>query len=380
MLKKQIYAVILFVVLGCMSCGDDDNNLGPLSEVDFLSFEFPQGNNAWDKEIEQIAKDWGMYIIYKDVDSTHLSRSLTTSTANSPVYTCETPGDEDIQFYLGLVKEWMLESLDKTKKEDLKGLPYYLYLVNNYKYTNPAGEDVHVMLNKNGWNYWSLSFTTEELANGIGTELIHTVACAFSYPGLKNRFLSGEYVVAPGFEYMSDYESEIGTRYYPFEDFLEENPWIEQYYPEEADQRAQYEMMTEFSQHELDPYNAYQRRGFAPEVTENFKLVEYPPSYGAPTWMPWLPFAKGYDMTQNPNEANIPDVPGRVVQDFLNMIRLAMTFSESTIREKFPVDVDDPLVQYGNMTINDKYDIVVSYMKDTYDVDLQKYAAILDGE
>jgi len=46
----------------------------------------------------------------------------------------------------------------------------------------------------------------------------------------------------------------------------------------------------------------------------------------------------------------------------------------------FPVDVEDPLDKKGYQIINDKYDLVVEYMKTTYGIDVTKYAAILDGE
>ena len=103
--------------------------------------------------------------------------------------------------------------------------------------------------------------------------------------------------------------------------------------------------------------------------------------------MPWIPIfsfpnpdGTVFEITQNPDERNIPDIEGRVLQDFLNMIRLAMFYTEETVREKFPVDVEDPLVLSGNQKINEKYDLVVKYMKETYNIDLPKYAAILEGE
>ena len=43
-----------------------------------------------------------------------------------------------------------------------------------------------------------------------------------------------------------------------------------------------------------------------------------------------------------------------------------------------PIDVEDPLDRAGYQIINDKYDLVVEYMKTTYEVDLQKYAEILE--
>ena len=60
---KNMYWIWVLALLGFMSCADNDN-VGKVERVDLLDFDFPQGNDPWDKEIEQIAKDWGMYIIY----------------------------------------------------------------------------------------------------------------------------------------------------------------------------------------------------------------------------------------------------------------------------------------------------------------------------
>ncbi len=385
MFRKHIYWIALFALLGCcISCGDDQNDLGPLSDTGLQPIEFPQGNDPWDKEIEQIAKDWGMYIIYKDVDSTLLNRMWSTSTdAGRKIYSCETPNGEEIQFYLSLVKEWLLGAMDKTNKDDLRSLPYYMYLVNNYGYRDQKNNLVPLMLNKNGFNYWSLSLTTEQFANGIDKEMIHMIACAFSYPALNTRFRSGEYVVAREFAKISDYESKIGVRYYSFEAFKADpmNRWMV-----EGPNKLPDEMIAQYYNsmiydHEKDPENAYKRRGFAPQVTENFKIVEAPPTYGAPTWMPWIPAMDGFP-SWNPGEQGgaLPGISERVIDDFLNMIRLAMIFSESTIRELFPESVSDEMEMRGNIMINNKYDIVVKYMKEKYQIDLQRYAAILDGE
>ena len=87
MLKTQIYWILLLSLLGLASCGDDDN-IGFVEKFDLQQFDFPQGDNPWDKEIEQIAKDWGMYIIYKDVDSTHLNKMWTSPIYYDPIYVC----------------------------------------------------------------------------------------------------------------------------------------------------------------------------------------------------------------------------------------------------------------------------------------------------
>ena len=111
-------------------------------------------------------------------------------------------------------------------------------------------------------------------------EIIHNVACAYSYPGLKVRFQSGEYKVAPEFASISDYEGKIGLRYYSMEAWLEDNSWAVGI----PDVETMYENYTNAD--ERDPVNAYQRRGFAPQITESFKVAG---NYGCPTWMPWIP-------------------------------------------------------------------------------------------
>lgn len=62
------------------------------------------------------------------------------------------------------------------------------------------------------------------------------------------------------------------------------------------------------------------------------------------------------------------------------MVRLAMLYPEDKMMEEFPVDAENPLEAEGNRKIMEKYDIVVRYMKDTYNFDLQAVANILNGE
>ena len=56
MLKKFKIFIWTLILFGAVSCVDNDN-IGPIEKVNFLQFDFPQGNALWDKEIEQIAKD-----------------------------------------------------------------------------------------------------------------------------------------------------------------------------------------------------------------------------------------------------------------------------------------------------------------------------------
>ena len=374
MLKKFKIFIWTLILFGSVSCVDNDN-IGPIEKVNFLQFDFPQGNALWDKEIEQIAKDWGMYIIYKNVDSTHLNRMWTIPYYTDPIYVCSEPSSEDIQIYLDLVQEWLLGSLDKTKEEDKKQLPYYLYLVNDLNDGNPQSQTYqkrHIQFKKDGLDYWSLSFTSEELAAGLTPEIIHSVACAFSYPSLKVRFETKEYKIAPGFAEMSDYETEIGRRYLSYEQWKEENPYM----PDKG-----YYDNWNIDECDKDEYNAYQSRGFAVQLGEDFKPITNKngePTYGAPTWMPWIvTISYGVELDRNPGPV-AASIEERVMEDFMNMIRTAMTYSSEQINEKYPLDIEDPIKQAGNKIIIDKYNLVIEYMKNTYNIDLTKYAEILN--
>ena len=274
---KNMYWIWVLALLGFMSCADNDN-VGKVERVDLLDFDFPQGNDPWDKEIEQIAKDWGMYIIYKDVDSTHLNRRWTTPVETAPIYVCTTPSSDDIQVYLQLVKDWLLSGMDKDNEADREQLPIYLYLVNDFNDGNPKSSSYmknHIQLKKDGMDYWSLSFTSEELAAGLTPKMIHGVACSFSYPGMKSRFTTGVYKVAPGFLEMTDYETRIGTRYCSKEQFLEENPGIPEVW---------YDENTGICLYEKDPENVSAEQRLAHIDIDNLLL------YGFRTYNIHLPF------------------------------------------------------------------------------------------
>ena len=54
---KYFIGIMILILMGLVSCHDDDGIGAPMEEYDLLSFVFPQGNNSWDKEIEQIARE-----------------------------------------------------------------------------------------------------------------------------------------------------------------------------------------------------------------------------------------------------------------------------------------------------------------------------------
>lgn len=373
-MTKIIKYICLIVLIAFISCSDD--KLGEVAIQDLNRFEFPQGNDPWDKEIAQIASDWGMFIIYKNVDSTNLNQVWTMPDFRRPIYVCDEPSDEQIQEYLKIIEEGLLTTLDKTKENDRKQLPVYLYLVNNFRDNNEKSETFGktVQIKLDGFDYWSLSFTDQEWEEGVSAKTTHKITCSFSYPKIESALLSGEISVPSEFSRISDYTTRIGTRYMSFEQYKKENPYA---FPPGMDDM--YQMIYEMSvaTYERSNENSYTHRGFVPEVTKDFVVVKQ--NYGCPTWMPWIKQSvMGFE--QEINFDYLKTEEERLAADFLSYVRYAMTYTEAHARETYPVEnVEDEYALKGNQMINQKYDIVVEYIKSSLGIDLPKYAAILEN-
>lgn len=330
-MKRIFYWLALSAVLTLNACSSEE--LGPVEMASVLRFEFPQGDNVWDREFVQIAEDWGMYVIYKDIDSLALNRSWTTPVNASMAYKGDPVPEEYIPVYLDLIKTTMLASLDKSNESNRKMLPVYLLLLNNFR--SPSGQMMQI--NMNGFDYWVLSLTDEELASGLSPESKHKIACTFGYLPIASELERGELAAPAKFLELTDYNTPIGVAYdmgQPFNDCH-------------------------------DPVNLYLRRGFLPQTSEDFELAPapvYPPVY-APSWMPWI---SGAVFTQDPFNRNPQyeqDVNVRQAQDFVNYIRYAMMYTEDQVRAMYPLDAADATEQRGNALIQKKYDIVIDYMK-----------------
>ena len=74
---RNIY--LLWGLLTCIaftSCYEEDA-LTPTEGGIELRFKVPQGTNSWDDDISQIQKDFGVYLIYKDLQDEDFNRSWT---------------------------------------------------------------------------------------------------------------------------------------------------------------------------------------------------------------------------------------------------------------------------------------------------------------
>ena len=65
---KWIYILCSAIIMGLFASCYDEKALTPTEDGEGMSrYEFPQGTNAWDKDIEEIAEKFNVYLIYKDL-------------------------------------------------------------------------------------------------------------------------------------------------------------------------------------------------------------------------------------------------------------------------------------------------------------------------
>lgn len=94
-----------------------------------LRFKVPQGTNSWDDDISQIQKDFGVYLIYKDLQDEDFNRSWTGGASTN--YKGEgCINDEMAKFYTEFMKKHVFSYLnnEKCKKVTSKLLPLYWYM------------------------------------------------------------------------------------------------------------------------------------------------------------------------------------------------------------------------------------------------------------
>ena len=76
-MKQKLFIIALSCIFMMTGCYHEDD-VTPSGNYSVLRFEFPQGDNSWDKEIEEIHNKYGVYLIYKNVTAQDLNRKWTS--------------------------------------------------------------------------------------------------------------------------------------------------------------------------------------------------------------------------------------------------------------------------------------------------------------
>ena len=156
-LKYLFSLVFLATLLAC----EDEKNLTPRSSdaASLSRFEFPQGNNSWDRDLEEIANTLKTILVYTAFDSLDLNQRCSGTYTISRLG--ETLDDEYAAFYADFFKNHIFAFLEPNLLTRV--LPNYIYLVDDlrqkgswtYGYTPLA-------CLWDGLDYWAFSFRAKE--------------------------------------------------------------------------------------------------------------------------------------------------------------------------------------------------------------------------
>lgn len=347
MKRKYLLPILGGIILTLASCYNE-KELTPSGDYAVVRFKFPQGDNSWDQDIKEIHDKYGVYLIYKEISDQDLNR-MWTSLGTGYLYTGEDLNDEQAEFYVNFLKNNIFNYISPEIAQ--RALPAKIYMLDNFKKYNPSdgggtggdtgggtggGTDTgtgggtgggtgpvvdpnFVPLKTDGFDYWALSFTADEMQfmNEYSARIKRDV---FIYLMIQNAMNSNIIEEPAAFTEGMDYK----TTFY-------------------NDMDIQNNKATK------DDPNYYKNRGFVEMISADFT-----------TELNRSPFGL-FEYT----DPSIDPAMG-THRDFLFYIRAALYYPEADFRAYYPKDLY-PL-------INKRYDIVVSHLKTSYGIDLQGIA------
>ena len=316
---KNIFSLI-FLLATLVAC-DDEKKLYPRSEdaSSISRFEFPQGSNSWDSDLEEMANTFGTIPIYTAFDTLDLNQAW------SGTYTIKYYGeplcDEYAIFYTDFFKNHVFGFL---KPELCKGvLPNYIYLVDDLRQVVAGAIGYAPLLCFwDGLDYWAFSFRAKE----------------------------------ENLAYY-DYGSIIIRPYKPYD--LPKTPWeykmrrtvILQNILAKMVEKGKIAIPADF------------QTGGAFDYSKKFSISVNAENYYMKLGYPGRMLAAAYDFT--PLQTN---VTMDATTNFASYLKLGMRYTRDSVLIKYPEDKYPLIIRY--------YDFTVKYMKDKYDWDITRMAAL----
>ena len=129
---KKIYNIwMLMCFLALSSCYEEETII-PTHSGNTGRFEFPQGNNSWDNEIVEIYEKFGVRLIYKDIIDKDFTKSWTGGDGGlyATFYGTGCINDEMVQFYVRFMQEHVFQYINPQITE--KVFPMYWYLTYDF--------------------------------------------------------------------------------------------------------------------------------------------------------------------------------------------------------------------------------------------------------
>lgn len=307
-------------ILGLHACYDE-GTLEPNPVTAGITYAFPEGDDSWDRDLQEIADKFSVKCIYKNLTLDDLMRSWTVSTSTSVqgYYGSGLVNDRQARLYTKFFKDDVFAFLNPDVVRST--LPAYFFFAHDYcsisSYTLATGEtwewNGRPTVSYDGMGFWVFSYSSEEHNATMPTQPRWQ---QFMFTGADSVKMMREMVLKNIFN------------------LLIEDGAISTPAAFEVGGGLDYSTPITYGAANIDDENYYKRRGF-PEQFDNLKTYQSPQD---------LYSISSTDPTSN----------------FFDYIKLGLRYSREEILENY---ADFPLcIQY--------YDITVEHLRANYGMDL----------
>lgn len=342
-----ISSLILLAGLVSFSACNGEEDLTPSGNFSPIRGGFPQGNSEYDSIINDIKKEYGVYLIYKDITEEDLNRDW-VSVGTGDLYVAGYEEEREdaawnlpeshLPYYVNYFNDYIFPNISKDFAKS--SLPVKIYMIHNLR-TEPRdfGEDSiqsdegteetnpEKFIKLGNFDNWAISFK-EEIINGSGTDAKETLKkqrCIFMIEAIKNAMDKGE-ITSP-------------------EEF-----WTGFDFSSRKDENGKEMNIMDHMDPSKDNYKY--KLGFIDDINDNFGTGRL-----KQLWRPLEGVISCYYWEKDKYpEYNL----------FKAYIKNAMWLTPEEFEARYPKSLYPMLAE--------KYEIVVTHMKETYGIDLQGIA------
>ena len=227
----RIALMMTAVLTTFAACYDNDDNITPSGNYSPIRGGFPQGDSELDNIINDIKKEYGVYLLYKDVTEEDMNRTW-VSAATDDIYIA---GDslerekgawdlpmEQLPYYVDFFRNYIFPNI--TKEFAHSTFPIKIYMINNLR-TEPRikpetgengssdtsqGTDTipNKIIKLGDFDNWAISFPDSVMTGKNSEYALKQMRSIFMIEVIKNAMEKGE-ITSPdefwsGFDFSED--------------------------------------------------------------------------------------------------------------------------------------------------------------------------------
>lgn len=224
-MKKHILTIAIALAGLFLSTGCEEDIITPSGNYSPIRGGFPQGNSKYDSIINNIKNEYGVYLIYKDITEEDLNRDW-VSVGTGDIYvagydherndTAWHLPEKHLPFYVNYFNNYIFPNISQDFAKS--AFPVKIYMIHNLR-TEPRdfGEDSennggttldpYKSIKLGNFDNWAISFKDEIINATDNDSILKQQRCVFMIEAIKNAMDKGE-ITSPdefwtGFDFSS---------------------------------------------------------------------------------------------------------------------------------------------------------------------------------